>query len=200
MSDFAALITFLVGDSETQPGGEEGGWNQNDPPTVPPGQNPTYRGISFDEWRAWRGDQTLTQAQFREMLTRSEIKGIVRAGYWEPSHAELLPFGSVLYADHVFNAGLGGWRTKSAAWCLQTALEAVGVNCGGADGVLGPQTTGAMRVVGKVAKPGEFIDALAAARVANYRTKREFSWAGTGWLRRVERCRVLNRRLAGVEE
>ena len=194
MSDFNAWLSFAFGDSETEPGGEEGGWDQNDPVTDPPGQNPTYRGILFDEWKAWRGCPSLTQDDFRRMLTRTEIGQITNAGYWVPSHAGLLRCGAVLYIDHTFNAGLGGWRIKSAAWCLQTALAAVGVECGGADGVLGPRTTAAMSAL---VPPAPFINALAAARIANYRTKPQWGWAGSDWTRRTEHCRILALQLAG---
>ena len=198
MTDFDAWLTFAVGAGETtaDENSAEGGWTPDDPSE----DNPTWRGIIYREACDWFGVSEMPFDEFRSRVTRAVIGRMATVDYWVPSHAAMLPFGAVLYMDHCFNAGLGGWRIKSAAWCLQTALMAVGVDCGGVDGVLGPKTTAAMALLPRkigFTNSAVFINALAAARLANYRTKRQWVWAGKGWTRRTEHCRLLALQLAG---
>jgi lysozyme family protein len=100
MTDFDAWLTFAVGSDETQPGGEEGGWNGDDPSP----SNPTWRGIEYDEACAFLNMPGMAADTFRSLVTRTCIGEIAKARYWARFHVDLLPSGpNVLYADGCFN-------------------------------------------------------------------------------------------------
>ena len=194
MSDFTTWLTFAVGADETQPGGEEGGWNQNDPLTIPPGQNPTYRGIEFYEWCSWRGDHTLTQAQFRALLTRTEIGRIAQVKYWSAYNVPLLPVGpTVLFADGVWNGG--------GVANLQTAMNAIFATGLTADDDPGPKTLAAMQQCLPTADPAMLIYNYVNAADSRYRVlgqNPKFAADLPDWLGRLGRCKALALQVAGV--
>ena len=201
MTDFDRWLTFIVGDLETITdedvrnglAGEEGGWNQNDPMTDPPGQNPTFRGIEFDEWRDWMGNQALTQAQFRATLTRTQIGQLTSVRYWHTYRVYAVLVGpSVLYADGVFNGGgIENLQVTMNMLCppfppLKT------------DNVFGELTQAAMAKLNSI--PAEQIIATyALAAEARYRElakQPRFAPNLAGWLGRLGRCTALARQLA----
>ncbi|MDR3392659.1 MAG: glycosyl hydrolase 108 family protein [Sulfuriferula sp.] len=180
MTDFDTWLTFAVGSDETGPGGEEGGWDSDDPSP----ENPTWRGIEYFEFCDWMGvpHGRLLFAAFRELCTRTVIGKITESNYWTPAQTELLPTGAnIIYVDHCFNAGQG-----SAVRCLQSAL---GVEVGG---IFGPVTRLALRGV----NPITLIASLHDAIEADYRTKGSFPKYGTGWLGRNDRGAALAMKLA----
>ena len=186
---FPKWLDFAFGTSETAPGGEEGGFNANDPST----ENPTFRGIELNEWRKWRGDMSLTGADMRAQLRRTEIAALTHAWYWVPAQVRIVPTGlDLLYADHCFNAGQGG-----GVRCLQAAINAIGKNKLAVDGALGPITQRAMLALTATdALP--LLDALHKAIAADYRSMAKFPEFGSDWLGRNDRATFLAMRLAGA--
>jgi lysozyme family protein len=190
MTDFDRWLSFAVGDLETITdadvrnglAGEEGGWNQNDPQTDPPGQNPTFRGIEFNEWRHWHSSPTWTQAQFRTLLTRTEIGQIALAQYWEPFHVNLLPAGAtILYQDGVWVGG--GVENLQMA---MNGLLGAGLTI---DNELGPATLAAMQRLAAIPAQ-QIIASYTLAAQARYRALgRPEDLAG--WLGRLGRCKAL---------
>ena len=201
--DFDAWLSFAVGDLETITdtdvrnglAGEEGGWNQSDPKTDPPGLNPTYRGIEFDEWRHWHSGPALTQAQFRALLTRTEIGQITQVHYWNAYRVDLLPSGpNVLFMDGCFNGGgVENLQATINYLCLPTTLLS-------ADGILGKLTLAAM--AGLVALPADQIIAkysqVAELRYRWLAQQPRFAPDLAGWLGRLGRCKELALKLAGA--
>jgi lysozyme family protein len=179
ISSFEAWLTFAVGSSETEPGGEEGGYYDD------PSGGPTWRGIELSEWRDHRCDQTLTGGDMRDLLRRSEIGDIAEAGYWTPMRCSDMPKGvDVMMQDHGFNAGRFG-----AAILLQKIL---GVT---ADGRIGPLTLLALRGADE---PKEIILQLQKSMETDYRDKREFAQDGDDWLGRLGRRTSLAIKLAAA--
>ena len=187
---FDAWINFILGASENQPGGEEGGWNWDDPATEPPGQNPTWRGIEYEEACQWCGVDSMEFSNFRALFTRSAIARLARSKYWDLYRVDLLPAGpNVAYADGVFNGG--------GVANLQAALNAL---CGAGlkhDNELGPVTIATMRTHLPSIDPTALIRAYGEAAEARYRSLAKFSEDGAGWLARLGRCLALARQLAG---
>ena len=178
VSSFETWLTFAVGSSETEPGGEEGGYYDD------PSGGPTWRGIELSEWRDHRNDQTLTGADMRKLLHRSEIGFIAAAGYWLPMRCCDMPDGvDIMMQDHGFNAGRFG-----AAYILQ---EILGVT---RDGRIGPLTLLAL----SARDPKEIILQLQKSMETDYRSKREFAQDGADWLGRLGRCTSLAIKLAAA--
>jgi lysozyme family protein len=177
-------LTFAIGASETQPGGEEGGlsWDTGK-------DNPTWRGIQLDEWREWRHDDTLDVEDMQRLLWRTEIGEISDANYWRRYHVDLLPAGpNVLYQDGVFNGG--------GVENLQTALNVLFAAGLRADNELGPVTLAAMQRYLPICNPEALINAYANASEIRYRSLGRFSEFGTDWLERLGRCQQLALKLA----
>ncbi len=181
-SSFDAWVTFAIGPSETDPGGEEGGFNARDPSAA----NPTWRGIELREWRNWRRDQSLTAQNMRDLLHRSEIGQIARAGYWAIVNGDRLPAGlDVLVNDHGFNAG-----PETSARLLQRMLGFIGRDV---DGVIGPMTLLATKGAGPVVQT---IARLRNVMEADYRADKKFPIDGKDWIGRLDRCAALATHLA----
>ena len=179
-ASFPPWVTFAFGASETAPGGEEGGWNGSDPSP----ENPTWRGIEYDEWCKWCG-APMTFDGFRASCTRSAIMLYVKPAYWDLVHGDDLPLGvDVLIADHCLNAGPGAARACIRAWQAGLGVDP--------DGVVGPLTKLAMR-----GAPNALLT-LRDCIEGDYRTKRQWAAYGAGWIARLGRCLTLARKLAGT--
>jgi len=130
----------------------------------------TNRGITLRTLREWRGDDSLTAEDVRNM-TEAEAREIYLARYWNPVRGDDLPPGIDLA---VFDwAVLGG--VGRAARDLQTVL---GVRV---DGAIGRQTLAAARE----ADAEEVIRALCRRRLAYLRTRPHWATYGVGWSNRV---------------
>jgi lysozyme family protein len=130
----------------------------------------TNMGITLRTLREWRGDDSLTAEDLRQ-LTEAEAREIYLARYWNPVRGDDLPPGIDLA---VFDwAVLGG--VPRAARDLQTVL---GVTV---DGAIGRQTLAAARE----ADAEEVIRALCRRRLAYLRTRPHWDAFGVGWSNRV---------------
>ena len=187
MTDFDAWLSFAVGDSETMQGGEEGGWNGDDPSP----QNPTWRGIEYNEACSFLNKQGMADETFRSLVTRTVIGQIAGAQYWDRFHVALLPSGpNVLFMDGVFNGG--------GVANLQTAMNiqfAAGLTV---DGDIGPRTLAAMQKYANAVMPPILIRTYVYAAEARYRRLASFPRYGAGWLGRLHRCEDLALKLAGA--
>ena len=182
IANFDLWLTFAIGLSETEPGGEEGGMSLDTGVN-----NPTWRGIALDEWQRWREDESLNGGDMQRMLWRTEIGKLTLANYWAPIRGDTLPAGAdVLVMDHCFNAGQGSVDACVRAW--QTRLDVT------PDGIVGAVTTLAMRGAGTATALGWLRDCIEV----DYRTKRQFPEDGADWLARLRRCTTLAKQLAGV--
>jgi lysozyme family protein len=130
----------------------------------------TNRGITLNTFRAWRGDNTLTEADLRG-LTEKEAREIYMALYWNPIRGdELLPGVDLAVLDWAVHGGVG-----RAVRDLQTVL---GVN---ADGAIGRQTLEAV----KRADPYQTVRALCERRLSYLQSRPHWETFGRGWTRRV---------------
>lgn len=130
----------------------------------------TNLGITLNTLSRWR-KHTATVEEV-EALTPADAAPIYQALYWNVAHCDDCPAGvDLMVFDEAVNQGPG------RAVC--TLQEAVGVT---ADGLFGPATTAAI----SAADPAATINAIAAARVAYYRTLSTFPRFGHGWLNRVQ--------------
>lgn len=180
-ADFEAWLSFAVGPDEIKPGGEEGGFS--DDPRDPGGA--TFRGIELREWRLWRKNPTLSAAQMRAELWRSEIGAIAWANYYSPLKCTRMPRGpDVMIADHGFNAGIG-----ASAKVLRRTL--------GMDAADQIDAFTLLALRGAAVNPG-FLEKLRAAQEADYRADRDFPAFGKDWLARLGRCEMLAARLAAA--
>ena len=187
MTDLDAWLTFAVGSSETEPGGEEGGWN----PTDPSPENPTWRGIEFEEYCDWLviDPFSLPFSAFRLSCTRTRIGQIAGQNYWQKFRVDLLPSGpNVLFMDGVFNGG--GVENLQVAmneiWPPFPPLQT--------DDVFGPLTLTAMGQYLPTANAYDLIGIYAAVAEARYRElakQPRFAPHLDGWLGRLGRCKAL---------
>jgi len=188
MTDFNAWLSFAIGDDETKPGGEEGGlsWDTG-------ADNPTWRGVQYNEFCKWKGVPTLGMpfSYFTAQCTRAVIGQIAGSQYWDKFHVDLLPSGpNMLYMDGCFNGG-GVANLQSTMNTLFSARLAV-------DGDLGPKTLAAMDGLADV-PPGALIDRYVAAADARYiHLAQQDRFAGflDGWRHRLRRCEDLALNLA----
>lgn len=155
---FAECVAFVLQ--------HEGGFVDN---SADPG-GATNRGITLRTLREWRGDDTLTADDVRNM-TEAEAREIYLARYWNPIRGDDLPPGVDLA---VFDwAVLGG--VSRAARDLQTVL---GVTV---DGAIGRQTLDVLRR----ADPANVVRDVCARRLAYLRGRPHWKTFGRGWERRV---------------
>lgn len=177
-NDLDTWLTFAVGECEAAPlvdgGGFEGGWTADDPSP----DNPTWRGVEYEEAKEFLGLSSLTFSDFRFNITRSVIRRLVKARYIDPYYVVLLPSGpNVLYLDLCWVGG--GVRA------LQLALNVLSSAGLQIDDRLGPLTLGAMRKYALTLNPSALIDALRAGGEEHYRSLEKFELYGEGWLRRL---------------
>jgi lysozyme family protein len=146
--------------------GHEGGFVNH--PSDPGGA--TNRGITLRTLRDWRGDDTLTADDVRNM-TEAEAREIYLARYWNPVRGEDLPPGVDLA---VFDWAVLGGVGRSA----RHLQEALGVT---ADGAIGRQTLDALRR----ADPADVIRDVCAKRLAHLQTRPHRAAFINGWTARV---------------
>jgi len=151
----------------------EGGFT--DDPVDPGG--PTNKGITLRVLAAWR-KETLSPATLGRLLADlkrirgDEVRSIYRERYWWLGKcAEMAPGLAFMHFDAAVNHGVTG-----AARLLQSAVGA------DVDGVIGPQTRGAIMRLPVI----EVLKRYAAARREKYRSLPHFWRFGRGWLRRVD--------------
>jgi lysozyme family protein len=148
----------------------EGGYVDN--PDDPGGA--TNMGITLATYRTWSDDPSAGISQIRDLTTR--IAGaIYRMLYWNPLRGDALPAGVDLSVfDFGVNAGV--WRSGRV---LQLAL---GFSGDTVDGCVGPETLAAADKT----DAQELIEALASRQAMYYRSLKDYSFFGQGWLNRTE--------------
>lgn len=105
-----------------------------------------------------------------------------------------LPGVEFYLRDHAFNAG-----SRSAAKVLQRALNALGHTLAD-DGIVGPATRAAFETVWRsFADEAGLLTRLHDQRLAFYRSCRQFSTFGKGWLARAAAARDFARKLMEEE-
>lgn len=188
-ADFDAWLSFAVGDSETEPGGEEGGlsWDTGK-------DNPTWRGLQYNEVCKLVGSK-LTFDEFYAACTRTFIGKFTASEYWQRYRVDLLPSGpNVLFQDGCFNGG--------GVENLQTALNEVFAAGLRVDNDFGAKTLAAMELYHQpIYAPSQarLLDRYVAA--ADHRYMRlaqqpRFAPDLDGWRHRLRRCEDLAYKLA----
>lgn len=194
MSAFDRWLTFAVGDIERPTDadyhndlcGEEGGWT----PTDPSPENPTMRGLEYEETKAFLQQPDMTIEQFRAIVTRTLVAQITKENYWVHYAVDLLPQGStVLYMDGVFNGG--GVENLQV---VMNGLLGAGLKV---DGMFGPITNKAMeRLMSIPAQQIIFSYYLAAeARYKTLGKEPRFAPFLSDWLGRLGRCTTLAKQI-----
>ncbi len=143
----------------------------------------THRGITRRTLEGWRREP-VTCADVRA-LTEDEARAIYRADFWNAVHGDQLPAGLDLV---VFDAAVNSGRRRAVLW-LQQAL---GIN---ADGMIGPQTLGA------VCRPHSRAAVIARScelRLTFLRGLATWPDFGRGWQRRVRAVRQAALTMAGA--
>lgn len=162
MSDFDKVITHILL--------WEGGYV--DHPRDPGGA--TNMGITFRTLQHYRG-KPVTKQDVKD-LTVQEAKAIYKKNYWDAVWADQMPDGlDYVMMDAAVNSG-----PRAAVKWLQRALRV------SADGVLGPQTMGAVRAT-------QDVRGLCLKVVDNrerfLRRLRTWNTFGRGWLNRLNHVR-----------
>lgn len=171
MSDFDAALAEVLKD--------EGGYVNH--PKDPGGA--TNKGVTQRVYDAYRARVGLPQLAVR-LIGQNEVEAIYRASYWDLAKCGQLPAGvSYVVFDGAVNSGV----KQSVKW-LQRAL---GVRD---DGIIGPTTIAAAGA----ANPFSLIDKICDARLAFLKSLKTWSTFGRGWLKRVERVRMLGKAMIGV--
>jgi lysozyme family protein len=148
----------------------EGGYVDN--PDDPGGA--TNMGITLATYRTWSDDPSAGVSQIRDLTMRT-AGAIYRTLYWNPLRGDALPAGVDLSVfDFGVNAGV--WRSGRV---LQLAL---GFSSDTVDGCVGPETLAAA----DKAAVQELIESLASRQAMYYRSLKDYSFFGQGWLKRTE--------------
>jgi lysozyme family protein len=135
----------------------------------------TMKGVTQRTYDAHRDRLGLERRSVRH-ITEGELKGIYRAGYWDPIKGDDLPEG-VAFA--VFDAGVMSGPARAAKW-LQGAA---GVP---ADGIIGPQTLAAL--VDR--DPDGLVHGVCDRRLAFCKRLRHWATFGRGWASRIAAVRA----------
>lgn len=131
----------------------------------------TMAGVTLATFRAWRHDDAATPAQLRA-LPAAEWDAIMTTGYYHPCRCQDLPAGVALQVfDMAVNAGV-----RASVHILQSVVRVA------VDGLVGPETLGAVRAAGR-----GLIDRLNTAQAVYYRSLGGFPQFGHGWLARNAR-------------
>lgn len=129
------------------------------------------RGISAPVWKEanpGQGDSWLTTTM--QTLTPSDAEAIYKNKYWNPIQGDSLSAGlDLLVFDEAVNVGVSG-----AVKIFQGVLMVV------QDGVIGPQTMGAVASF----DPSVLIAKLAMAQINDYLSFGDWYLYGIGWTRR----------------
>lgn len=129
----------------------------------------TNLGVTQRAWEEWVG-HPVSEKEMRA-LTPEKVAPFYKRKYWDKISGDLLPHGiDYLVFDTAVNSGPG-----RAIKLLQECLDVK------ADGVLGPQTLGALRVAG----PQTLIAKYARARLEFLEALPTWGAFGKGWSRRV---------------
>lgn len=144
----------------------------------------THRGITRGTLEGWRREP-VTCAEVRA-LTEAEARAIYRAHYWNTMQGDQVPAGIDLI---LFDAAVNSGRRRAVLW-LQEALGGIAV-----DGVIGPQTLGAVR---RVNDRAGVIGRACDLRLTFLRTLATWPDFGRGWSRRVAAVRQTALAMAGT--
>lgn len=179
-TDLDTWLTFAVGSSETEPGGEEGGWLANDPSP----DNPTWRGVEYKEACKFLNMPGMAADTFKTVVTRTVVGQIALENYWNVYKVDLLPLGvAILYMDQCW---VGGGVVD-----LQMAMNNIFSLNLTLDGALGPMTLKAMEDNLPTANKVQLLEHLEAAAEIRYRSLDKFVLYGQGWLNRLHACAAL---------
>jgi lysozyme family protein len=166
-SDFQRALAFVLK--------AEGGYTNH--PSDRGG--PTNKGILQREYDQYRRDNGLPSADVRDILN-PEVEDIYLHDYWLAGRCDRMPWPvSLAHFDACVNTGV----TQAAKFLQRT----VGTRD---DGLIGPLTLGALKLVLAREAPGALAERLARQRIAFYRelAKRDPEQRAflKGWLNRVE--------------
>jgi lysozyme family protein len=130
VSDFARALAIILE--------EEGGWYDGSQPWDP---NPTMHGITqnrYDQYLASVGRESHSVKE----ITDNEVETIYLVDYWQPSHAELMPWPFDLFHFDFF---VNTRPSRAIATLQRTLNKALGLNLT-VDGAWGPQTESAAKM------------------------------------------------------
>lgn len=147
----------------------EGGYSNH--PKDPGG--PTKYGITMKNLQRW--EKRKVSIRDVKNVTKEKARRIYKSWYWDKVKADQMPSG----VDYVvFDFGVNAGPSRSA----KTLQKTLGVSV---DGIIGPQTLGAIRK-----KPSSFIiNDFSKRRLSFYRGLRTFKYFGRGWTRRTKEAR-----------
>jgi len=185
----AALVRTLA---------HEGGyvWDPDDP------GGETFRGIAREYWPKWRGWQVIdaakTGVEWRRGVEEDPqlfnlVKSFYRERFWEPIQGDRIQDGAQEIAEELFDCAVNP-GVQRAAEMLQAALNLL--NRGGAlyddlvvDGIIGPQTLGALEAFLRHDPPEVLLTAFKILRgyyfLERARQNERKEKFVRGWLRRT---------------
>ncbi len=153
--------------------GEEGGLADRPLKDDPGGR--TNHGVTHDIYDRWRKANGLPVRDVAE-ITRGEVRDIYHDWYWAEARCGDLPKG-VDYAVFDFCV------MTSMAKVIYTLQAVVGAQ---EDGVMGPKTIAAVRAK----NPATTVGALHDARLAYYKTRRNWEANKNGWQKRLKKVKA----------
>lgn len=153
---------------------QEGGAKYTNDPRDPGG--PTKYGVTLKTLAEFTGNPDLTEIDV-QALTEEHAAQIFRAGYYDPTHADLLPAPlALMLVDFAYNSG-----PRVACRKLQ---ERLGVT---ADGSIGPRTAAVANAL-SAETMRSVINAYGAARLQYLQSLPTWGVFGNGWTNRVNAC------------
>ena len=142
----------------------EGGWVNH--PSDPGGE--TNLGVTKKVWEEYIGHTV----ESLKKLTKEDVAPLYELKYWRPCYGEVLPRGLDFV---VFSMGVNAGPGRSVK-LLQSSIGCV------PDGVIGPATRGLI----SDSNSATLIAKFSESRREYYRSLKNFSIFGKGWLNRVD--------------